>query len=237
MLLIPATIELAEGELPARSTPVVWIWLSLVLALFVVERLVVIDHDLHLGLLPESLFAGVTFVVASWSLYGDPALFDLWQVWSHLLVHLHWWQLAVEVVLMLVIGRALERTLGSALFAAVIGCLGPLGGVVMVLLVGVPVYVGAMPLMLGLLGVILGRLPGAMTRWGIAWWAIVAVGWWPLFRMPLHTLGFLLLVLVLATTPAGRVPSTLLVSVLLVAVGLGIGALMRRSERGTARDS
>lgn len=237
MLLIPATVELAHGELPVRSTPVVWIWLALVLALFVLERLVVIDHDLQLGLLPSSLFAGVSFVVASWSLYGDPELFDLWQVWSHLLIHLQWWQLAVEVVVMLVIGRALERTLGSALFAALIGCLGPLGGVVMVLLAGVPVYVGAMPLMLGLLGVALGRMPGAMTRWGIAWWAIVAVGWWPLFRLPLHTVGFLMLVLVLATTPADRVLATLLVSVLLMAVGLGFGALMRRGERGTTNVS
>jgi hypothetical protein len=55
--------------------------------------------------------------------------------------------------------------------------------------------------------------------------------------MPLHTIGFLLLVFVLATTPAGRVPSTLVVSVLLVAVGLGFGALMRRSERGTTHGS
>ena len=228
MLLIPTTVELPDGDLPTRSTPVVWTWLALVLALFVLERLVQIDHDLGLGWFPPQLFAGVTFTVASWSLYGDPALFDLWQLWSHVVVHPSWWLLAIELVLMLVIGRALERILGTALFLAAIGCLAPLGGVLMVLVGPQPLYVGGLPLMVGLLGLACGRLPGAAVRWGVVWWAIIAVGQWPLFRMPLHTVFFLLMVLVLVVTPPSAAIPTLLATVAVAGSGFGLGVLIRR---------
>jgi membrane associated rhomboid family serine protease len=228
MLLIPTAVELPAGELPARSTPVVWVWLALVLALFVLERVVRIDHDLAFGWFSPQLFAGVTFTVASWSLYGDPALFDLWQLWSHLVVHPAWWLLALEIVLMLVIGRALERLLGTALFLAAIGCLAPLAGVLMVLAGPQPVFAGGLPLMVGLLGLAIGRLPGASVRWGVVWWAVVAVGHWPLFRMPLHTLFFLLMVLVVVTAPPAAVLPTLLATVAVAGTGFGLGVLIRR---------
>lgn len=230
MLLIPTRIEVTGLTLAERATPVVWIWLALVLGVFVAERLVVIDHDLGFGWFPQGVFASVTFVIASWSLYGDPALFDLWQLWSHLLVHPHWWLLAVEITLMLVLGRALERVMGSALFAAVLACLGPLGGVAMVLLAQESVHAGALPLMLGLVGLVLGRLPGATTCWGVAWWAVVAVGYWPLFRLPMPTLMFLLLVLTVVSAPADAAIRSLLVGLLLVATGLGLGVLVRRFD-------
>lgn len=228
MLLIPTTIEPPEGVLPARSTPVVWTWLGLVLALFVLERLVRVDHDLALGWFAPGLFAGVTFIVASWSLYGDPALFDVWQLWSHLVVHPSWWLLAGEIVLMLVIGRALERILGTALFLAAIGCLAPLGGVLMVLAGPQPVFAGGLPMMAGLIGLALGRLPGAMVRWGVVWWAVVAVGHWPLFRMPLHTLFFLVMVLSLVLSPPVAVLPTLLATLAVAGTGFGLGVLIRR---------
>ncbi len=228
MLLIPITVELPVGDLPARSTPVVWTWLALVLALFVLERLVQIDHDLGLGWFSPQLFLGITFTVASWSLYGDPALFDLWQLWSHVVVHPTWWLLAVELVLMVVIGRALERMLGTALFLAAIGCLAPLGGVLMVLVGPQPLYAGGLSLMAGLLGLACGRLPGAAVRWGVVWWAIVAVGQWPLFRMPLHTLLFLLMVLILVVTSPAAVIPTLLATVAVAGTGYGLGVLIRR---------
>ncbi len=230
MLLIPTTIEVPDQPLPERATPVVWVWLALVLSLFVIERLVVIDHDLGFGWFPNNVFAGVTFVIASWSLYGDPALFEVWQLWSHLLIHPQWWLLAVEIILMLVLGRALERVMGSALFAAVLACLGPLGGVTTVLLTQESVHAGALPLMLGLVGMILGRLPGAVTGWGLVWWAIVAVGYWPLFRLPTHTLMFLLLVLSLVIAPAHSAIASIVVGLLLVGTGFGLGALVRRFD-------
>ena len=228
MLLLPTTLEPADGPPPARSTPVVWTWLALVLALFVCERLVVIDHDLGLGLLPRGLFAVVTFTTASWSLYGEPELFALWQVWSHLVVHPSWWRLALEVVCMLVVGRALERVLGPALFLALLACLGPLGGVALVLLGGPLVYTGGLALVIGLTGVAVGRLPAAQVRWDLVWWLIVAVGQWPLFRLPLHTLLILLLVVTLAATPAVHALPTLLTSVAVAGIGVGLGTLMRR---------
>ena len=228
MLVIPLTVESPDGDLPARSTPVVWVWLALVLALFVLERVVRVDHDLELGWLSPQLFAGVTFTVASWTLYGDPALFDLWQMWSHVVVHPVWWLLLVELVIMLVIGRALERLLGTALFLAAIGCLAPLGGVVLVLAGPQPFYTGGLSLMAGLLGLAIGRLPGTAVRWGLVWWVVVAVGHWPWFRMPLHTLLFLLLVLVLVATPPSAAVATLLTTVMVAGTGFGLGVLIRR---------
>ncbi len=230
MLLIPTRVEVPGLTLPVRATPVVWIWLALVVSVFVVERLVVVDHSLQLDLLPDGAFPGVTFVIASWNLYGDPALFDLWQLWSHLLVHPQWWLLAVEIIIMLVLGRALERVMGSALFAAVLACLGPIGGVAMVLIGQQALHTGALPLLLGLVGVTLGRLPGGVTCWGLVWWAIVAVGYWPWFRLPTHTLMFLLLVVLLVSAPADSVVGSILVGLLLVAIGIGLGVLVRRFE-------
>lgn len=228
MLLIPITIEPSQSVLPARSTPVVWMWLALVLALFVLERLVRVDHDLALGWFAPGFFASVTFIVASWSLYSDPALFDVWQLWSHLVVHPSWWQLAGEIVLMLVIGRTLERTLGSALFLAAIGCLAPLGGVLMVLAGPQPVFIGGLPVMVGLVALALGRLPGAMVHWSVVWWAVVAVGHWPLFRMPLHTLFFLVMVLAVMTSPPSAVLPTLFATLAVAGTGFGLGVLIRR---------
>ena len=230
MLLIPTAVEPASGVLPKRSTPVVWIWLALVLAVFITEQAVIFDHDLSFHFLPRGAFAVTTFVVASGSLYGDPVLFELWQLWSHVVIHYHWWLLAVEIVVMLVIGRALERVMGSALFAAVLACLGPLGGVLMVLFGHESTYVGGLPLMLGLIAVTLGRLPGAMISWGFAWWAIIAVGYWPLFRHPVHTLMFLLFALIMVSTPAETAIMSGLTGLVLVATGYGLGILVRRFD-------
>jgi membrane associated rhomboid family serine protease len=234
MLLVPIAIESPANDPtphPPHRTPAVWMWLVLVLVLFVLERLVRVDHDLALGWFSPRLFAGVTFTVASWSLYGDPALFDLWQLWSHLLVHPVWWLLAVEIVLMVVVGRALERVLGTALFLAALGCLAPLGGVLLVLGGPQPVFAGGLPLMAGLVGLALGRLPVASVRWGLVWWLVVAVGCLPLFRTPLATLLVLLLALALVAVPPVAALPTLLATVAVAGAGFGLGLLIRR--RGT----
>ena len=229
MLLIPSSVEPLSGVIPRRATPIVWLWLALVLAIFIGERVVAFDQNLKLGYVPQALFIGITLVSASWSLYGDPVLFDLWQLWSHLFVHSQWWILMTEILVMLVIGRALERTLGSALFAAVLVGLGPLGGVLMVLISHQPVYVGGLPFMLGLIGLTMGRMPGAVMQWGIAWWAIVAVGYWRLFRLPVHIMAFL--PLILSAVSAQENPAiNVLVGLLLLVVGFGFGVLVRRFE-------
>ena len=228
MRLVPIAIESPTGEPPPHRTPVVWMWLALVLALFVLERLVRVDHDLALGWFPPALFAGVTFTIASWSLYGDPALFEPWQLWSYLLVHPLWWLLAVEIVLMVVIGRALERALGAAMFLAALGCLAPLGGVLLVLGGPQPVFAGGLPLMAGLVGLALGRLRGASVRWGLVWWLVVAVGCRPLFRTPLHTLLVLLLASALVASPPAAALPTLLATTVVASAGFGLGVLIRR---------
>ena len=229
MLLIPSSVEPSSGVIPNRATPIVWIWLALVLAVFFCERVVAFDQAFGFGYVPHGLFVGITFVSASWSLYGDPILFDLWQLWSHLLVHSQWWILLVEIMVMLVVGRALERTIGSGLFVAVLACLGPLGGVLMVLFGQQTDYVGGLPLMLGLIGLTLGRLPGAVMQWGIAWWAIIAVGYWQTFRLPVHAMLFLLLGLMVMSAQESQAMS-FLIGLLQFVIGYWIGVLVRRSD-------
>jgi membrane associated rhomboid family serine protease len=228
MLLIPTALEPRDGDRQTRSTPVVWTWLALVLALFTIERLVMIDHDLGLGMLPRELFAGVTFVVASWSLYSDPALFDLWQLWTHVLVHPSVWLLALEVALMLVVGRAVERAMGSLTLAACLASLAPLAGI-STLLVGPPeVMAGGLPLLLGVLGLGLGRFPGASVRWGVAYWAVVVVGHVPLFVLPLRTMAIVVLILSVWLAPVHATVVTAVASVVVLLAGAGLGAASRR---------
>jgi membrane associated rhomboid family serine protease len=229
MLLVPTAVEHTDVRSSTRSTPVVWVWLALVVAMFVLSRLVAFDHDQRLGLLSPMWFAGVTFVEASWSLYADPELFDVWQVWSHLVVHPVWWHLPIEVAVMLVIGRALERTVGSLLFAAALACLGPLGGIALALVGGESPYAGGLPLSLAVLGLALGRWSGAQTRWSVVWWAVVAVGHWPLFRLPLPSVLVLLLVPVMVGAPRGYALIHLVIVLLVAGAGAALGVLMRRA--------
>ena len=127
------------------------------------------------------------------------------------------------------LAKVLNRiTLPGSLFLAAIGCLAPLGGVLMVLVGPQALYAGGLSLMAGLLGLACGRLPGAAVRWGVVWWAIIAVGQWPLFRMPLHTVFFLLMVLVLVVTPPSAAIPTLLATVAVAGSGFGLGVLIRR---------
>lgn len=196
ILPIPITVEPGDGgPLPERSTPTVWIWLALVLATFAVERLVVLDHELHWGLAPDPLFAVITFVMASWSLYADPALFAPWQPWTSTLVGNGWIFLLADLAVMLVIGRAGERLAGSMALATALFAAAALAGLAFCVSARTGVFTGSAPLALGAIGLVWAMLPAGRARFGIAWWAVVAVGVRPLLAVPLHTvaLGYLAL--------------------------------------------
>ncbi len=233
MLLVPTAVEHPALTPTTNSTPVVWIWFALVVSHFMVSRVVAFDHDQYLGLLPPTWFSVVTFVEASWSLYGDPELFELWQIWSHLVVHPQWWHLAIEIVVMLVIGRALERTIGSALFAVVLASLAPLGGIALVFVGGGSPYAGGLALTFVVVGLALGRLPGAQTRWSVLWWAVVVVGQWPLFRLPLTSVFVLLLVPLILSAPHGYPLIHVVIAVLIAGVSAMLGVLTARMTQDT----
>jgi hypothetical protein len=69
-----------------------------------------------------------------------------------------------------------------------------------------------------------------MISWGIAWWAIIAVGYWPLFRQSVHMLMFLLLALIFMSSPAEAAVMSALTGLILVATGFGLGVLVRRFD-------
>jgi membrane associated rhomboid family serine protease len=234
LLITPLSLDMAQETPPQRPTPVVWWWCAVVTLGFAIDRALVVDHDLALGLVPDGWFAVVTYLLASGRFYGDPLLFDPWQVWSYVLVHPVWWHLVVEVVLMLVVGRALERLLGSWLFLAALGCLAPVAGLAVLVLGAAPAVAGGLPLVAGLLGLALGRVPKAEAVVGLWWWAVVVVGTWPWFRLPLHTLVILFLVLVLATAPSASAAGTLAATVLATGLGLVLGLSIRRRAPATA---
>ncbi len=193
---MPIAVETGDGSpLPERTTLTVWIWLALALATFVIERLVVLDHELRWGLLPDAAFAIVTFVMASWSLYADPALFAPWQPWTATLVGNGWIFLLADVAVLLVIGRAGERLAGSMALATALFAAAALAGLAFCVTARTGVFTGSAPLALGAIGLVWALLPAGRVRIGFAWWAVVAAGVRPLFALPLHSvaLGYLAL--------------------------------------------
>jgi hypothetical protein len=196
ILPLPIAVETGDGSpLPARGTLVIWIWLALALATFAIERLVVLDHELRWGLVPAPLFAITTFVMASWSLYADPALFSPWQPWTATLVGNGWTFLLADLAVMLVIGRAAERLGGSASLAAGLLAAAALAGLLFCAVARDGQLTGSAPLALGAIGLAWALLPAGRVRFGLAWWAVVAAGLRPLVAVPLHTvaLGYLAL--------------------------------------------
>lgn len=194
ILPLPLVVETGDGSpLPERGTLAIWVWLALALATFAVERLVVLDHELHWGLVPTPLFAITTFVMASWSLYADPALFSPWQPWTATLVGNGWTFLLADLAVMLVIGRAAERLGGSAALAAGLLAAAALAGLTFCAVARDGQLTGSAPLALGAIGLAWALLPAGRVRFGIAWWAVVAAGVRPLLAVPLHTvaLGYL----------------------------------------------
>jgi membrane associated rhomboid family serine protease len=222
IVLVPVAFT-GNMPLPERSTPVVWVWLALVVALFVLERVVVLDQHFVLHLLPAQVFAGVTFVVASWGCYSDSALFAPWQLWSHILVHPSWWQLGIEIVLMLVIGRAVERMLGSVAMAMALLTLIPMSATLFLLFGGQQLLIGGHGLCLCVLGLAAGREPRATIQWGAAYWIIVAVGYLPLFVLALPTMIILYVIMMVWLAPSTASLSVALWGICSVLIGIIVG--------------
>ncbi len=208
---------------PDRSTPVIWIWLSLVLSLFVVEKIVVLDYTYGFNLLPKQFFTAITFVVASWSCYSDSALFAPWQLWSHVIVHQSWWQLAIEIALIVVIGRTLERALGTLAMGMALLTLAPMSATLFLLVGGNSILVGGHGLCLSMLGVAVGRYPRALVQWGLGYWLIIVVGYLPLFVLALPTMIILYMTLIIWLAPAATALSVAIWAACCVIVGIMIG--------------
>jgi hypothetical protein len=230
ILPIPLSVEPGDGDggqLPERTTLAVWVWLALALATFAVERLVVLDHELHVNLLPDPCFAVVTFVMASWSLYADPALFAPWQPWTSTLVGNGWTFLLADLAVMLVIGRAAERLGGSLALATALFAAAALAGLAFCVSAQAGVFTGSAPLALGAIGLVWAMLPSGRVRVGFAWWAVVAVGVRPLSAVRLHTVALAYLALHVLLAPEHLHLETLLADAAALFAGFLAGLAVR----------
>lgn len=173
----PLLVEGVVRVAPARLAPAL---AALVAAIFLVERLAGLD------LLGERAARLAADLGAAARLYHDGALWGFWQPWSAALLADGWWGLAAIAWALLVPGRALERAYGAAALALLALMAAAAGSLVHLALAGaVASQPGCDPLGLGLAAAATAALPGARLRWGVAWYAVLSLGWRPLWAMPL----------------------------------------------------
>jgi membrane associated rhomboid family serine protease len=188
IILLPTALDpRAPMPAPERPATVVWMVVALIAMQLLVSRLVDLDQRMHWGLVSDHAFRVVTFTTSTWSLYSDPALFNPWQLWSYAMVHDSWAAAILNLLVLAVVGRAVERWIGALSFLGATLTLAPLAAVIHLLLAGRDdtVLTGADGLAAGVLGMAWALFPNATTRWGVAYFAVVALGYVPLFRLAL----------------------------------------------------
>lgn len=197
-----------------RATPVAW-WLGCTLLLLALIDLLAGGRIIHgWPVLPESLARAWLSVAVRLPLYQDPELFAPPQLWSAALLHDGWfgrpgawfftaWQVFVDVVVVVAAGRALERTLGSASFAALVLLLAPLVGAVHLRQPGLLVLGTASSLAVALAAAAWGFLIAHRLRLSLVYWLVVVVGVVP-FHLHLRWLALGCATLELARLGLGR---------------------------------
>ena len=177
---------------PARAHPhaiiVTWCWLALAASIFLVDRLVALDLSYGFNQMPDLMISAVTYVVASWSCYADKELFSPLQLWSYMLVQPVWWQALIDLALLVVVARTIERALGSLALCVLTLTLGAMAATLYMLIAIGPVLVGGRGVLLALCGVLLARQPLAQVRMGLGYWFVVMVGWRMIGTIPLLSL-------------------------------------------------
>lgn len=178
--------ELPELAPKPRPAPVALALMATVLTVAVIETLA--QAVLAQGWPGVGLARVVTLASASARLYPDPGLFDPVQLFTAALLHdVPWgdaravvtglWALAVNAALLLVIGRAWERTCGSLGLIGLIVVAMPLVGVVHLRhVVQIDPVVTSSALVACVIAATATILPGRRLRVRAAYWAVAAVG-------------------------------------------------------------
>jgi membrane associated rhomboid family serine protease len=234
LIVLPTTVEAPELErVPAPAPVVTWMWFALITAVFAADRALAVDLATGWNLIPPALFAGVSYVLASWSLYADPALFAPWQLWSHAVVHAGWIMPLVNLALLVALGRPLERLLGGPLYGGATLLLVAVSGLVFLLLGYGGCHLGAGGLVAGLCGLAWALTPLGVVRFALLYWAVVAVGYVPLFTVGLRLLILAYLMLDLWSVPVAQAMTTATVDVAALLAGFLFGLVVHwRQERG-----
>jgi membrane associated rhomboid family serine protease len=228
-LILPSAVEPPEPSAwPTRSTVVVWVLMALIAVHFAVTRVVALDHARHWGLIDEQTFRALTYATTVWSLYPEPGLFAPWQLWTYALIHDGWLELALNLVILALAGRVVERWIGSAAFIGAVLTLAPLAAVIHLLVErDDAVLTGADGLAMGVMGMALALFPKARVQWGLAYYAVVVVGWLPLFRVGLPWVALAGLIGLVALRHGQLLPTTI-ADVGALAAGVVLGLAGRR---------
>lgn len=188
LIILPVALEPSDAQsFPPRPATVVWMMVALIAMHLVAVRLVDLDHQWHTGLVSDHIFRVVTFTSSTWSLYSDPALFTVWQLWTYVLIHDSVVEALINLVMLAVVGRAVERWIGGMAFIGAVLTLIPLAAVIHLMLANRDdeVLTGADGLAAGVLGMAWALFPCGRVRWGLAYFAVVMLGYVPLFRLSL----------------------------------------------------
>lgn len=252
MIVLYPVVVVGPPELPElapkpRPAPAATALMVTVLVIAVIETLA--QAVLAQGWPGVTIARFISLVSASARLYPDPGLFDPAQLFSAALLHaVPWgdaravltglWALAVNAALILVIGRAWERTCGSAGLVGLVVIAMPLVGAIHLRhVVQSDPVVTSSALVAGMLAATATLLPGRRLRLHLAYWAVAAVGVVPLHADLRVVVGLYMAQELLRTwlaNPAQLVDSSVaLVAALIMGVVLGSLArpLVKRRPR------
>jgi hypothetical protein len=235
-----------EPVLPPRPAPATGILIAALAAVALLDLLAG-GRALHAWpVMPERVARAWLDLSGHLPLYQDPELFAPWQLWTAALLHDGWfgrpgawfftaWQLAADLAVALVAGRALERALGSASFAALLLLLAPLAGAIHLRHPGTLALGTAAALAVALAAAAWGFFLAHRLRASLVYWMVVAVGAVP-FHLHLRWLALLatgleLARLVLVRAGDLREQAVGLLAALLLGFALGAGARLLTRPR------
>lgn len=190
ILLLPLRVIGPVGA-PAsaehRSTPITWWSIGAMLLVALIDLLAGGRMAHGWPVMPVSVARWWCDVSVRLPLYQDPELFMPTQLWSAVVVQDGWfglpgawffttWQVTVNVLVMFIAGRALERALGSLSFASVLLLLAPLVGAIHLRMPGLLVLGTSTSLAAALAATAWGFFIAHRVQMTLWFWLVVAVG-------------------------------------------------------------
>jgi membrane associated rhomboid family serine protease len=233
MIILPTALEPPERDgWPERNAWVCWCVIALIAVDFAVTRFIALDQQQHWQLVGDPWFRSFSALTSWCSLYSDPTLFAPWQLWTYGFIHDSWILVATHIIVIIIVGRAVERWLGSVAFAGAVLTLMPLAAVIHLLLTepDSSVLIGADGLVMGVLGMACLLFPHVRVRWGFAYFAVLVAGYRPLVRMPLPLMALLVLVVCLALHIDKHIVVTLVTDIGALTAGAMLGLAGRRLQ-------
>lgn len=188
LFILPIGIEESDRPRPRGmfGTPVTWLAVLAIVALFAFEQLALVPSRSGLWLTDATLSLS-----ASWKLYADPTLFKPMQLWTYSLLHDGWWHVIGNLIFFVVFGRALEAWTGSVAYFLALAVLAPASALIFLVEPHSGIVnqslIGSSGVVSGIMGVAWGLNPRNPVRCVIGYWLVVLIGFLP-FRISVRWL-------------------------------------------------